>query len=353
MKCLSCNHESIDGARFCTRCGSPLSTGNREQKRVDETMHLPTPLPASQPPTLLKAERDAAAPAEVVILEVKQGGFVPWSIVIYPNWVRIEKRGDSMNIPLKSVIGVQFQPQIGRHQGYLNIYCSNTGRITTLAEAETRLSAVVVSKRHTADAQKIKKTIEGRVLELNPATQLAADTPMRVLDENTRVLAHQNINANEDVLFCLVGGSHQSLVGLPTRVLVIKSGAVAGATFGSKVTNFHYSDLTGVEIRTGRLMGAIELSSPSFQGSNDSDSAYRAPNCIPIATASLKSPPVQSVLALLREKIAEARRPMGAPIPIQQSVGDVASSLEKLVTLHNAGALTDDEFQKAKLQILG
>lgn len=148
--------------------------------------------------------------------------------------------------------------------------------------------------------------------ELNPGTQLTADTPMRVLDENTRIRVHQNINANEEVVFCLVGVSQQPLVGLAPRVLLTKSGAAAEARFGSKVTSFHYSDLTGVETRTGPLAAVIELTSSSFWGSpvkefhghKDSGSTSRAPNCIPISTASLTSPPVQSALALPREKIA-------------------------------------------------
>ena len=50
---------------------------------------------------------------------------------------------------------------------------------------------------------------------------------------------------------------------------------------------------------------------------------------------------------------AEAAPPPPAPPPPAPSAGDAAGELERLASLHQSGALSDEEFAAAKQKVLG
>jgi Short C-terminal domain len=50
---------------------------------------------------------------------------------------------------------------------------------------------------------------------------------------------------------------------------------------------------------------------------------------------------------------ADEPPPAPAPPPPAPSAGDAAGELERLASLHQSGALTDDEFAAAKQKVLG
>lgn len=180
-----------------------------------------------------------------------------------------------------------------------------------------------------------------------------------VLSKKIKRLAQENMNQNEKILFCLVGNFNQSLIALDERLLVIKVGFMAGATFGGRVTSFHYKDITGIEVNTGLINGVIEIHTPSYQATKEKDwwsadrdrDPMKVSNCIPITKANLKE--YQPYLERLRQKIQEAKTT--STTGSQTSIGskDIGYQLEKLASLHSSGELSDEEFEQAKRKLLG
>lgn len=176
---------------------------------------------------------------------------------------------------------------------------------------------------------------------------------LEILNSRERRLAEENINPGEQVLFCLVGSFDQALVALEERLLIIKVGMIAGATFGGRVASFHYKDITGIEVNTGLINGVIEISTPSYQATEEKDwwsmqrdrDPAKLSNCLPIYKANLKE--YQPYLEKLREMIRKAKQ-----TGVQGESEDITSQIEKLLRLYQSGALTEEEFQIAKKRLL-
>lgn len=175
------------------------------------------------------------------------------------------------------------------------------------------------------------------------------------LNNKNSSLLRDNMHKGELVDFCLVGEFNQSIVALEDRLLVLKSGFMAGATFGSRVTSIYYRDITSIEVNTGLLMGVIEVCTPSYEGTRqksywdlDKDrDPKQLSNCIPISKLDLQE--YQPYLDKLRAKIVEAKR----PIMMSSAKINLSTELQKLSELNKQGILTDEEFQQAKKKLLG
>ena len=171
-------------------------------------------------------------------------------------------------------------------------------------------------------------------------------------------IIEENIPQSEKALFCLLGNFKQAIVALTERLIVIKSGFVAGATFGERVTSFRYKDITSIEVNTGVLNGVIEICTPSYQGTKQKDwwsmSRDRDPmkisNCLPIAKADLKY--FRPFLNELEKMITDAKASKNRPIQ-NLAEQDIASQLEKVAQLYKSGALSKEEFESSKRRILG
>ena len=138
---------------------------------------------------------------------------------------------------------------------------------------------------------------------------------VKILGKRAKKVLEENIRKNEKVFFCLKGIFGQVMVALDKRLLIIKPGFFAGATFGSRVTSFYYKDITGVEINTGLIFGVIEICTPSHQGSTEKDfwsignkDPFKISNCLPIEKSKLKYyKPYLEKLQNLIEKCKEKR----------------------------------------------
>lgn len=184
---------------------------------------------------------------------------------------------------------------------------------------------------------------------------------IEVLSKKSRQLLDQQLGTDERVAFCLVGLEDQTLVALDRRILVLKRGFMAGATFGSKITSFAYSDITGIEVRTGILRAWIELTTPSFQGraspslyaSDQESNVYKLPNCLPLSKRLL--PTYQPYLDQLRERIGGAKIQAQTQMLASSALGaapSLTSELERLAQLREAGHLSDAEYEQAKRKLL-
>lgn len=77
----------------------------------------------------------------------------------------------------------------------------------------------------------------------------------------------------------VVGSFRQVVVATDHKVLVIKTGLIAGQMFGGKVTSYGYRNIVGLEVRTGLIEGEFELLAgglASTQGSTIRDKARMA-----------------------------------------------------------------------------
>lgn len=180
--------------------------------------------------------------------------------------------------------------------------------------------------------------------------------PLDILHKKVLELVRQNVSANDELLFVLVGTDNQSLIALQDRILIVKIGLLAGTAFGGRATTFYYRDITSIEINTGWISGVLEILTPSYAGGVQKDfwnrgrdrDPFKASNCIPFPKNGLKI--WQPYIDLIRKKISESR--ISPTNSTSSTSTDIASQLEKLSNLKSSGALTADEYQKAKNKLL-
>jgi hypothetical protein len=178
---------------------------------------------------------------------------------------------------------------------------------------------------------------------------------LAVLSGKARKHIEQHVHEDENVGVVMQGASHQTLVGLDDRLLIVKPGVMAGASFGAKVTSFNYSDISAIEVNTNWRTGVIEVITSGYQGtkgtkywSSDAEhDPFKISNCIPIPKKAAQE--WTPYLQWLRQKITEAK---GEGQPAAAPKDDLVSSLERLESLRSAGTLTDAEFEQAKARLL-
>ena len=188
---------------------------------------------------------------------------------------------------------------------------------------------------------------------------MAVTGEIKILGYRIRRALKANISENENVLFCLVGASKgQAIAALDKRLIVLKSGFMAGATFGCRVTSIYYKDITSIEINTGMMRGVIEICTPSYQGNKNKDfwadiwswnsdrSPWQVSNCIPIDKSNIKA--YKPYLDKLQELITKAKEINSTTSSTSK---DIASQIEKLDKLYKQGTLTRQEFEQAKKKL--
>jgi hypothetical protein len=177
------------------------------------------------------------------------------------------------------------------------------------------------------------------------------------LPRSVRRFAEQNVAAREEFLFGILG-TNGALVALDTRVLVIKVGLTAGTTFGGRVASFLYGNISGVIVNTQLTSAWIEVLSPGMGATKSGDfwqqgtqSPWRLPNVL--LTEKIALPIVRPYLDALNERIRVANSPPSQEAPMPQQDASLAGQLQQINDLHEAGGLSDEEFQRAKARLLG
>ena len=199
-----------------------------------------------------------------------------------------------------------------------------------------------------------------------------------VLRNGLKELVQPLISEDESIQFCLlsrdIGGWNRAIVALTDRLLMAKSGSIAGTAFEPRVISFYYRDITGIEVNTGLINGVIEINTLSYQGNgqkdllaikNEDKDPYKATNWIPIRKRHLKEykPYIDMLRAM--ERAAKQKRVASSSLQSENSLrselkylaflraSGVLSELEKLASVRASGVLTDEEFQRAKRRLLG
>lgn len=181
--------------------------------------------------------------------------------------------------------------------------------------------------------------------------------------------AQKSCRANERPLFILAEGQAGGLVAFEDRCMIIKKGAMtgfmAGSVGGGRVATFMYADITGIEYNSGWVTGVLEILTASYQGTGnkdywrgtgkgrnaDSNDPWTLSNTLPLGKPTYEQ--ARSKLDMMRQLIAEAKRPQQVTAPPTQPIAaSLADEIQALAALHQSGVLDDEEFKSAKARLL-
>lgn len=183
----------------------------------------------------------------------------------------------------------------------------------------------------------------GRKWALDDRAQLHKDAN-KALDEN--------LAPGEQVRAIIRGAYDSAMIATDRRAFVFKKGAFGASLFGKKLASYDYRNLTGVQIETGVISGAVALQGGGIEArdlSNYSkDNARTAPFAIMLSREHFDQ--AREALPVLRQLISDSQAPSTAAAAAPAT--DVMEQLRKLGELRDAGILTPTEFDAKKAGLL-
>lgn len=180
---------------------------------------------------------------------------------------------------------------------------------------------------------------------------------MESLGKKEADLLRRNLAQGETVLGQVIGNFNQVVVATDQKVLIIKTGLMAGQMFGGKATSYDYRNVVGVEVRTGFAQGEFELLAGGLannQGSKIKDKVKmsEAPNGVVFQKTDGKH--FDAMATKIREMVASG--PMHTSSRMVSSSAathdEIVQAIQKLGDLHVSGVLTDEEFSAKKAELL-
>lgn len=174
------------------------------------------------------------------------------------------------------------------------------------------------------------------------------------LHKRARTPVAAALAAGEEVRHWVQGNSHHTMALTDRRVIVVKPGMLAGATFGAKVTSYSLDEISAVEVikRLGTSWIVIRSAGVAFVDptiKNGNTDGYKLPNVIPTGSAGAAQDFARAVSAM-----KEARKGPAQPNPqTSATTKSVADELAKLAALRDQGVLSDEEFTIQKKRLLG
>jgi Short C-terminal domain len=169
-------------------------------------------------------------------------------------------------------------------------------------------------------------------------------------------LLDRNIVSGEVILGCVIANFGQVVVATDHKVLVVKTGHMAGQAFGGKATSFDYRNIGAVEVRTGFSQGEMQIinpSLPSSQGNRNKDKVRIAETPNGVVFGKRNAQLFEAFAGKVRERIGStlsAPAVVAAPTAASESI---PAQIQQLADLHTAGVLTEDEFSAKKAELLG
>jgi hypothetical protein len=184
-----------------------------------------------------------------------------------------------------------------------------------------------------------------------------AMSPEELIEAKSRLYGGLNgvFEPGEQPLVIINGPSQQAVVGTDRRLFVYKSGNKAGAMWRRKVASWAYADVADIQLLAGEKSGSIWVQPlvpdvhTGTYGAAGHGSAQQAPNAISLA--SRPGPLIESRVEFLRSMVAEARGAGSGP-PQGETSADIAEEIRSLGALREEGAITEEEFQAKKAQLL-
>ena len=169
----------------------------------------------------------------------------------------------------------------------------------------------------------------------------------------------QIIPTEANIIFCLQGGlgvGSEALIVLPSEVYIVKKPFV-----GYETSSFFYKDITNIETEKGLQLSSIKFftkmdtyKKSKFLGNLFSVPGFMANNCFTFENEYLQifSPYTDEIRTLVRESKNHSEGNNQKSRDEETSQGNIADQLEKLSSLRQTGALSEEEYLQAKKKIL-
>jgi hypothetical protein len=176
--------------------------------------------------------------------------------------------------------------------------------------------------------------------------------PVMELGKKEAEMLRRNLTQGERVLGVVVGNFGQAVVATDHKVLVLKHGMMSGQTLGGKASSYDYKTMVGIEVRLGGFgSGEFEILAGGLQNIQGSKVGAKvdmgkSPNGVVFGKHGGREEAFDAMAAKIREKAATGGQ---TPAPTQESIPD---AIKKLSELHDAGILSDDEFNNKKSELL-
>jgi hypothetical protein len=179
---------------------------------------------------------------------------------------------------------------------------------------------------------------------------------MPLKDRGDKILAN-NLSSDEKILVKLQGEFGQALVLTDKRLYVVKWGMQTNQTFGGKCTAYEYRNITAIEIRKKMITRYVQILTPATQSNigisvwdkdKNGNNAMASDSVVTYNSDKKKDALFQEAVNLGRRLISQAHA-TGATVLSQD---DSLDKIERLAKLKEQGAITQDEFDKKKAQLL-
>jgi hypothetical protein len=162
-----------------------------------------------------------------------------------------------------------------------------------------------------------------------------------------------NIRPGERVLASLNPIMGEAIAVTEDRVLIIKSGGTTAAGFFAvQVKAFPLDQITSVDLREGWTGGHLQLSAAGTVEFSTRENKALTENAVRF-TGQFKAE-MREIAALIRWKMRQANQ-AGAPAGdglSPKSSNDLTGQLQRLADLKAQGALSEEEFARAKAKLL-
>ena len=225
------------------------------------------------------------------------------------------------------------------------------------ANDETRVGVESTARASSSQQEPMSDVDHAPSVEV--ATEVSAEAaidPYLQIPAKARKIYDAN-RGSTHVDFVIEGLSSQCLVALPESCIIVKPGFMAGVLGDGRFTEFHYADVTGIEVAAGVLTAVLEVTTPAYQGkSRDCRSVgknsdpFKVSNCLPGGKPLFCQGEGAARIEELRRRARQAKKTPPNTTPLAAT--DQAEHIRKLAELRDAGILTPEAYDDVKQKTL-
>ncbi len=161
-----------------------------------------------------------------------------------------------------------------------------------------------------------------------------------------RTAIKRTLVPNEVVTVIIMGIWDQAIIGTDSRLFIFKKGLMGGVTFGTKITAWHYHNLTGIQLENKGTTGfvAIQGNDIPTQDLNFWSSGKNSPETSPYAIPLIGAVLIKEAeigVAIIRDLMGKEKTDQLQTI----QTPSVNRKLGKLAELKKQGLISQEEFE--------